>query len=168
MCPTANSYNGALQGILTSMLEGCLAGSAGPCVMSCCWSVALCVAHKEAALPGDSDMITAASRSRLTRRFALPLHEHVTALVQVERDGRFMKYVDQQLWRNPDPLDERFQQRIVSLAGATQAQKMPAVVQSYSEQVCTVLCADCQTCGMVTEFAALVTSWLLSAGDLAF
>ena len=79
-------------------------------------------------------------------------------MVQVERDGRFMKYVDQQLWQNPDPLDEHFQQRIIALAGATQAQKMPAVVQSYSEQVCTALCADCQTSLMMMEFLALVTS----------
>ena len=79
-------------------------------------------------------------------------------MVQVERDGRFMKYVDQQLWQNPDPLDEHFQQRIIALAGATQAQKMPEVVQSYSEQVCTALCADCQTSLMMMEFLALVTS----------
>ena len=80
--------------------------------------------------------------------------------MQVERDERFMKYVDQQLWQNPDPLDEHFQHRIIALAGAIQAQKMPAVVQSYSEQVCTALYYDCQTSqGLITmEFLALVTS----------
>ena len=72
-------------------------------------------------------------------------------MVQVERDGRFITFVDQQLWQNPDPLDERLQQRIIALAGASQAQKMPAVVQSYSEQVCTMLCADCQ--------ASLMSFW---------
>lgn len=69
----------------------------------------------------------------------------LSPMVQVERDGRFMNFVDQQLWQNPDPLDERFQQRVIALAGASQAQKMPAVVQSYSEQVCTALCDGCQT-----------------------
>ena len=67
--------------------------------------------------------------------FKARIHAALRRRQEVERDGRYVSFVDQQPWQHSDTLDERFQQRIIRLAGPQLAAKLPQLTQSFIAEV---------------------------------
>ena len=57
---------------------------------------------------------------------------------EVERDARYKTYVDQHPWHNMDTLDERFQQRIMHLAGDKLPAKLPDLTRNFLTEVSSI------------------------------
>ena len=77
--------------------------------------------------------------------FKARIHAALRRRQEVERDARYVSFVDQQPWQHADTLDERFQQRITHLAGPKLAAKLPQLTQSFIAEVhgllsCAQLC----------------------------
>lgn len=67
--------------------------------------------------------------------FKARIHAALRRRQEVERDARYVSFVDQQPWQHPDILDERFQQRITHLAGPQLAAQLPQLTQSFIAEV---------------------------------
>jgi hypothetical protein len=65
-------------------------------------------------------------------RLTYVLHHTCLGVLQVEREARYMEYVERQPFRSLDVLDAQFLRRIVTRAGSAAAARFPVLVKGAS------------------------------------